>query len=494
MNDSFPTTGNAVTWHYDPDANAFRLRVGRFDSTTVTELLAFARTVKQTDATMAVLEFEPRVEETNWTGGLDYEGRFEWSKRGQLLTDLTANCGIPFVAVLDAPVFGEAFELALACPVLLWRDGVDAGLAADGEPYFPRWGALNRIYEILGKTAATMRLINCEHASIAQEIRKRRAKHLRDGEDLEGALGRVAGHLRDVGPVARRLSVLALGGNPTEKPAPHYLESTIFANEICAAKFDDICHLAPTELPTKLMSEDISNHRDDFGIDYDPFDHYPENEINLLNRKSRFEEVQAIIDQDTCPLRGRCIELGSGHGYFSAMLSRKPEVDEVVAFDISASSVLRWGPVIWDRIDPDWSKLRYVIGDMNKIEDDYGTYDTVVFCASLHHSSNASQSLRTAHDLLGFGGVVVLHGEHYDPMFFARKKRNKTRYPHTIREFSQLLQQTGFRPVVFRYALRGKRFPRLKTTLFTVAPFKFVNGWFHFASFIMFGIKRKLDT
>ena len=360
MNHTTPNSEPSVTWRHDSDSNAFRLDVGLIDDHAVAEFLAFARTVKQTDATMVTLKFETGREPENWSDKLDYEGRLKWSKHGQLLTDLIANCGIPFVAVLDTSIFGEAFELALACPILLWREGVAVGLAAEGEPYFPRWGGLNRIHEILGKTTATMRLANCEHTAISQEILKRRATLLREGEDLEDVLRGLppADRLRQFGPAARRLSILALGGNPTEKPAPHYLESTLFANDAFSAKFDDIRYMAPDELPMKLMREDLASDRDDLGVDYDPFDHYPENEIRLLNRKSRFEEVQAIIDQETCPLRGRCIELGSGHGYFSAMLSLKLDVDEVVAFDISASSVLRWGPVIWNRIKPDWSKLR----------------------------------------------------------------------------------------------------------------------------------------
>ena len=116
-------------------------------------------------------------------------------------------------------------------------------------------------------------------------------------------------------------------------------------------------------------------------------------------------------------------------------------------------------------------------------------FDTVIFCASLHHSSDIPQSLKTANSLLKSGGVVVLHGEHYDPVFFRPKYRSPSQIPHSILEFSKLLREAGFRPHVFRYATPARRFPWLKRLLFTVWPFKYVNGWFWFASFVMLGIK-----
>ncbi len=90
--------------------------------------------------------------------------------------------------------------------------------------------------------------------------------------------------------------------------------------------------------------------------------------------------------------------------------------------------------------------------------------------------------------------MVVLHGEHYDPMFFSPKDRGNGLQLNTIGDFSRVLRKARFDPVVFRYALEGKRFPRLKKTLFTVAPFKFVNGWFRFASFVMLGVKAGSST
>lgn len=466
------------------------IEVTRSSPEVVRELIEIARTIKQTDAVMAVLHF--RGKDLNAFCGVPadtFQERLEWCNSGQALCDLVHGSGIPFLASIETPCFGEGFELAMACHAIVRTEGVAAGLAEDGETYFPRWGALARISECLGEQRALLLLLSGGHGQIGDAILKARSVYSIGAKVSTTHLDELEAAFARFGPVARRLALIATAQDPTQKNRLHFLEGTIYANQVPEEVFSKIQYLPLEEIETKRTDGTMQAGLDDLGIDYVPFDGFPDAVEAALARKNRLAEVAELFDQKIAPLRGRCIELGAGAGYFSALLSRKADVEEVIACDLSVASVLRWGPFIWQWLKPDWSKLKYVIGNIYKLDEGHGTFDTVVFCASLHHSSDIPQSLRVASDLLKDGGVVVLHGEHYDPMFLARKDRRGSKTPHTIKDFSRLLRAAGFRPVVFRYAVPGKRFPALKRLLFTVPPFKYANGWFRFASFMMLGIK-----
>lgn len=473
------STAQGLRLSVDEDKNVLTVEIDRLDAEVVRELIAVYRSVKQTNATAVVLRLgDVQVEYP--------DDRTSWSVNGQLLTALITNCGIPSVAVLAGQARAEVAELAFACHYRVSAAGRGFALAPAGEAYFPRWGTFARIAQIVGRPRAVAELLAGNHAAIAALF----VDNAASGAAADGALDTLLAKLAAADPGLRRLALIALGDNPLRRNPDQVLETSLFEN-LGKVPLQAIAFQPLEQAAGSLMKADITSDLDDFGIDYVPFDRPSGAEKQALARKNRVAEVSMIIDQTEIPIRGRCIELGAGHGYFSVLLSRKPAVEKVVALDISAASILRWGPFIWDWLKPDWSKLTYAVADMNQLEHEFGTYDTVVFCASLHHSSDIPKSMRIANRLLKPGGVVVLHGEHYDPRWLRSKQRKKDSHvPHTIPEFEALLTDTGFEPKVLRYALPGQRFPRLKRLLFTQAPFKLINGNIKFANYIMCGIKR----
>jgi len=469
---------------------AYQLRIGTLDEEAVRRLFSLVRTLKQTDVPLAVLIFESS-DEPEYAGGDSFDSRHLWSKSGQILTRLISGCGIMFVAIVEAPCFGERFELAAACHAIIWDEGVAGGLAPEGQAYFPYWGTLARLREWFGQYGATTRLLLGRHEEIRGSLLAFNGLSKPEGSNTDEFVSSLAIDFQKCGSVARRLSLSATGDNPLKRAASDHLESTIFANQLDQALIDRIDYLPADDLESKLMAGSFRMHEDDGAEDYRSFDQGLDYLIPMLEKKDRIQQAELLISQRQVQLRGRCIELGSGGGYFSAMLSRSPKVEEVVALDISASTILRWGPIIWDHLKPNWEKLRFMVGDMNSLKDGEGTYDTAVFCASLHHSSDIPRSLQVANELLKVGGVLALPAEHYDARFLCPKKRPRgSDLPTTIDQYSKLLRQCGFRPVVFRFALPGKRFPRLKRFIFSVPPFKYLNGLFYFNSFVMLGIKQ----
>ena len=211
-------------------------------------------------------------------------------------------------------------------------------------------------------------------------------------------------------------------------------------------------------------------------------------DLENMQKKRRLEEVDLLTSQHLAPIQGRCIELGAGGGYFSQVISRLPQVTEVVALDLSKDMINTFREPYAELTRPEFAKIQYVVDDMNTFGMKYGSFDTVIFCASFHHSPDHVQSLEQAWQILRPGGSLILHGEHYHPRFLSPKRHLPGHY-NTIPQFKRVLRQTGFKPIVYRFAFSGGRHPLLKRIVLTWWPICYVNGLLKYACFMMLGRK-----
>ena len=456
------------------------LNFSTLDHQTVNELISIVRTVKQTNAEKVILNLSSKIIVPELQG---YNERLNWSKQGQVLTSLISSSSIPFVTVLRDCVSGELAELASSCSFIL---ALSSGRLDfnEGNIYIPRWGVLDRINDVLSSFDVKKIYTSYSDKIWFEFINKLNIIQTAE-ESLEDDLKSLT-----IENILFRLSSYHLSKKLGSKESLNYLESTNYVSSFEGNYFKSINYLPINQLESSLMIGKISENLDDFGNDFMNIDAYPNLEEKVLKRKNRIEEVTKIVNDKSLDIKGKCIELGSGYGYFSMILSKKSSVTEAVAFDISVAETNRFGPFIKELIQPNMDKITYKVGDFNKLSDEYGQYDTVIFCASLHHSSDIPKSLEIANKLLKKGGKVILHGEHYRPRFLGPKKKNRKGVPKTIPEFCQVLRTADFQPRVYRYALSGKRLYALKKFLFEQYPFKYINGWFKVANYLMYGIKQ----
>jgi SAM-dependent methyltransferase len=277
------------------------------------------------------------------------------------------------------------------------------------------------------------------------------------------------------------------------------LETTLFANEHAAFK-PEVVGPDWTDLDLEAFGGPIRRGLDDHQQDLIALERTPDQDIGRnIFKPGRRDELEHLMAQRRFPVAGRCIELGSGPGWLAQMLTRYPQVTEVVALDISARSILRWSPALADRIQPDAAKLKYLVRDMNRFEEDEGHFDTAVFAGSLHHSSDIPRSLATANRLLRPGGMVVLFAEHYYPVIglqqrrLRRVRRERPDLLFTIPEFSRALSRAGFEAHVLRYCLTGKAGGRrglknlAKRAVSRMMPW--LIGYVQLADYMMIGLK-----
>lgn len=455
-------------------------KLEKLNENIISDLIALVRTIKQTSTNTVILHFtgnEILFEHDT------YDRRLNWSKLGQTLTNLIDSSSVPFVALVENPISDEFSELATSCLKVFSAPEGKIEFSTNESIYAPRWGSLDRLKRHVSETD-----IKRIYTSDASKIWEKYLASL----DIERATSfeecfTGATNFSQSG-IAFKLSCYHLSPRPGNKNSHNYVETTSYLATFENEYFSNINYLPIEKFEESLMKGKITDSLDDFGNDFMDFKDYPTLEKKLLDRKSRLEEVQRIIDNPDMGIKGKCIELGSGYGYFAMLMSKKADVTEAVAFDISIAEITRFGPHIKEIIKPNYEKFTYKIGDMNKMDSEYGTYDSVIFCASLHHSSDIPKSLEIAYKILKPGGTCVLHGEHYKPVFLSPKPLGSP-IPETMIEFKDAMRTAGFKPKVFKYALRGRRLYWLKKILFEVWPFNFFNGWFRVANYLVYGIK-----
>jgi len=453
----------------------FHVRLPDLDPATLETAIGVIRTIKQTDAIGVVVHLDGMSVPPCPS---DFQKRLEWSKAGQLFTRLIECGGIPFIAEYTEPLAGVAAEVACACH---YRIGPSRSLDPAGSTsQLTSWGTLSRCTRRMDGQRLLCSLVLGNLGKLVNELFP---VEIFDLETLTDALAKAP-------PMVTRNALLGAARHPLKSDRWDFLETTLFANCAYLPPPGSISFKNPQDAINRPISSTIAGSLDDFAIDFTPFDSNPDNEIDALSRKNRIGEVELLLDQNMAPIQGRCIELGSAAGYFSCLASRHESVTEVIALDISVASILRWGPVTWTYVQPDWSKLTFRVADFNDLEEEVGSFDTVIFCASLHHSSDIPKSLAVAYRLLRPGGSLILHGEHYDPTFFRSKgSRASDGQPHTIGDFKRLLRPVGFEPKVFRFRPPNRKSSRHKV-LYDTPIVRLLNGRFKFCSFCMLGTKR----
>lgn len=164
-------------------------------------------------------------------------------------------------------------------------------------------------------------------------------------------------------------------------------------------------------------------------------------QLAFLRRKDAVlgrQKTDRYFEKLGVPLRGKVLELGAGVCWLSAYLSKFPTIEEVVSVELSEERILAFrGPSLSLFDGADAKKIRYVVGDMHRIDVPDGTFDLIVCDAVLHHADNLIAMLRESWRALKPGGWFVALREPTipsigagDPVFNDRYPEDGTAYYH----------------------------------------------------------------
>ena len=106
--------------------------------------------------------------------------------------------------------------------------------------------------------------------------------------------------------------------------------------------------------------------------------------------------------------RGTCLEVGGGCGFFSALLARIPDVEEVYSVEVSEQLVTQLMPKVTHEIAAgSASKIIGCVGDFDHLDVHDASVDCIFDFFSLHHSPDITRTFRELRRVLKPGGLVV---------------------------------------------------------------------------------------
>jgi ubiquinone/menaquinone biosynthesis C-methylase UbiE len=187
--------------------------------------------------------------------------------------------------------------------------------------------------------------------------------------------------------------------------------------------------------------------------------------------------------------RGRVLEIGAGGAWFSAELSKLPNVVEIVATDISPRLLREQAPRVLELLGAHQAKITRMTGDCHKLDFPDNHFDYVVCATVLHHAANIVQVLREAKRVLKPGGQFVAIREPVWPLVKIKSRAKmlarllatgvKERF-YTLSEYKEFFKQAALPVEVKRVNLsRGWKY----------YVDKMVNGLTH-ARYAFVGTKR----
>jgi SAM-dependent methyltransferase len=119
-----------------------------------------------------------------------------------------------------------------------------------------------------------------------------------------------------------------------------------------------------------------------------------------------------LIDWDELSGRdSRYLDLGCGAGWLTAMLSRRPRVASVVAWDSSPHLIGKMLPDTIDLLEGDSAKVEPVCGEFVPLLVDTGSIDVAVMSSAFHHADQPQKLLDELRRVLVPGGTLVLLNE-----------------------------------------------------------------------------------
>jgi ubiquinone/menaquinone biosynthesis C-methylase UbiE len=137
-----------------------------------------------------------------------------------------------------------------------------------------------------------------------------------------------------------------------------------------------------------------------------------------------YRKYKKLIENHFQPRQNiRVLEVGAGTCCLSLMLSDLSCVSEVVCLDISVNRMREFVPVSARVISAKPEKLSFAQGDMGDcLNFDNGSFDLIVFDASLHHTRSMWRTLAECYRVLAPDGLVVAQREQYLGLLTAWKK------------------------------------------------------------------------
>lgn len=120
------------------------------------------------------------------------------------------------------------------------------------------------------------------------------------------------------------------------------------------------------------------------------------------------------LDETGIFISGQAIDMGSGTGVGTAILSKKTCLNRIYALEISEQFVSQIMPKIFEKFDAEASKIQRVVGDFNRIQLPDESIDLIFDLDSFHHSEDLNFTLKECFRVLKLKGVIIMIDRGWD--------------------------------------------------------------------------------
>ena len=164
--------------------------------------------------------------------------------------------------------------------------------------------------------------------------------------------------------------------------------------------------------------------------------------------------------------RGRVLEIGAGTAWFSAELSKLPQVVEITATDASARLLKQQAPKVFKLLHAHAAKITRMPADFGKLDFPANHFDVVVCADALNRAVNMLRVVREVRRVLKPGGKFVAIREPVRPLMRLRSAAPRTTRSGppanpglTRADYQELFTHAGLKLEIKRVTLsRGFRY------------------------------------
>ncbi len=130
------------------------------------------------------------------------------------------------------------------------------------------------------------------------------------------------------------------------------------------------------------------------------------------NLERAFLDLVKFSEASEHGLKGIVLDLAAGTCWTSSIVSKMPDVQKVIAVDISRHRLGIIAPIVFDQYKADTGKITRVLGSFDKIKMEANSTDCVILVEAFHHAYRPDRLMTEITRVLKPGGIVLISGEH----------------------------------------------------------------------------------
>ncbi len=225
---------------------------------------------------------------------------------------------------------------------------------------------------------------------------------------------------------------------------------------------------------------------------------YDEDHVKAWMDQKQLLKIILALRREGITFEGRIAELGAGHCWLAAELSKLEDVEHIYAVEFSRRMLEENAVKTIEYLRGIFDKISLVVGDFHDLKFEDKSLDMILFDASLHHVRDYPKVLGECHRCLRDGGRIVAPREAYLLPFrnymqkgdvvikrtkdelWSVDKDNITENKFSKRGYRNLLAKHGFRARIKPYFIpKGKFGIEFPAWFQAYSPLRFLNGYFY---------------